>query len=75
MADDFKQPQTRNLHLRATFCYQQAATQLAGGLEKVKAQKRLEEASQWYGAAEVTKALQQMTPQTGIPVAAVPSEE
>lgn len=75
MADDFKQPQTRNLHLRAIHCYQQAAAQLAGGLEKVKAQKRLEEASQWYGAAEVTKALQQMTPPTGVPVAAVPSEE
>jgi hypothetical protein len=75
MADDFRHPQTRNLHMRAIHCYQQAATQLAGGFEKVKAQKRLEEAKQLYGAEAVTKALQQMAPQTGVPVAALPSDE
>jgi tetratricopeptide (TPR) repeat protein len=62
MADDFKHPLTRNLHLRAIHCYQQAAALLTGGLEKVKAQKRLEEAQQLYGAEEVTKALQRMAP-------------
>jgi hypothetical protein len=74
MASDQKPPHTRNLHLRAVFYYQSAAAQLAGGLEKVKAQKRFEECKQMYGAAEVTKALQQMNVGPGLPVAAVSGE-
>ncbi len=62
MANDFKHPLTRNLHMRAAYCYQLAAAQLSGGLEKVKAQKRLDEAKQLYGEEEVTRALQRMAP-------------
>jgi hypothetical protein len=74
MAGDHKLPISRQLHLRAAHCYQQAFAQLPGGLEKVKAQKRLAETNDLYGAPEVAKALQRMNAGSGVPVAAVPSE-
>jgi hypothetical protein len=57
MAGDYKQPFTRGLHLRAALCYQTARNTLPDGLEKLKAQKRIDEAGEIYGKEVVARAL------------------
>lgn len=57
MADDYKQPFTRGLHLRAAVCYQTAKATLPDGLEKLKAQKRIDEAGEIYGKEIVARVL------------------
>jgi len=53
----FKQPQRRGLHLRAAWCYELVSASLAGSLEKIKAQRRIDEAVSLYGQAEVDRVL------------------
>jgi|GEM_PF-2448742 len=60
MADDFKQPQKRNLKLRAAFWYKVAAHQLADGLEKSRAKRRIDEVEVAYGRFEVDRAMTRM---------------
>jgi len=60
MADDFKQPQKRNLKLRAAFWYKIAAAQLSDGLEKVRAKRRVEDTEVTYGKFEVERAITRM---------------
>ena len=60
MADDFKQPQKRNLKLRAAFWYKVAALQLNDGLEKSRARRRIEDAELAYGKFEVDRAITRM---------------
>lgn len=66
-----KQPQRRGLHLRAAWWYKQAQSQLAGGLEKVKAEKRLAELTTMYGSEAIARlsatAASNPTP-VGVPV-------
>lgn len=57
MAEQAKPPHSRGLHLRAAFHYQSAANLLPDGLEKLKAQKRIDEAGEIYGKTEVARAL------------------
>lgn len=57
MADDYKQPFTRGLHLRAAVCYQTAKATLPDGLEKLKAQKRIDEVGEIYGKEIVARVL------------------
>jgi hypothetical protein len=57
MADDYKQPFTRGLHLRAALCYQQAQNVLPDGLEKLKAQKRIDEVGEIYSKEELQRAI------------------
>jgi hypothetical protein len=57
MAGDYKQPFSRGLHLRAARYYQLAQNSLPDGLEKLKAQKRIEEAGDIYGKDVVARAL------------------
>lgn len=57
MAGDYKQPFSRGLHLRAALCYQTALSSLPEGLERLKAQKRIDEAGDIYGKDVVTRAL------------------
>ena len=57
MAGERKQPQARGLHLRAVHHYQTAIVLLDGGLERLKAQKRIDEAGEQYGKDEVQKVL------------------
>lgn len=49
MAGSYKQPFTRGLHLRAALCYQTAKDTLPDGLEKLKAQKRIDVVGEIYG--------------------------
>ncbi len=51
-----KQPFKRGMQLRAARCYHLAIQNLASGLERVKAQKRLAEAAALYGKAAVDRA-------------------
>lgn len=51
-----KQPFKRGMQLRATRCYHLAIQNLASGLERVKAQKRLAEATTLYGKEAVDRA-------------------
>jgi hypothetical protein len=60
MADDFKQPQKRNLKLRAAFWYKIAAIQLSDGLQKSQAKRRIADAEVMYGAFEVERAITRM---------------
>ncbi len=60
MADEFKQPQKRNLKMRAAFWYKIAAQQLTEGLEKARAKRRIEEAELAYGKFEVDRAITRM---------------
>jgi len=53
LAGSAKPPSKRGLHLRAVHCYETAARDLAGSLEKIKAHKRIEEASALYGRDEI----------------------
>jgi hypothetical protein len=53
----FKQPQRRGLHLRAAYCYELVSANLAGSLEKLKAQRRIDEAVSLYGQSEVDRVL------------------
>lgn len=57
MADDYKQPFSRGLHLRAAQCYQTAHATLPDGLEKLKAHKRIDEVGEIYGKEIVARAL------------------
>ncbi|HEX5106723.1 MAG TPA: DUF1559 domain-containing protein [Pirellulaceae bacterium] len=57
MANDYKQPFSRGLHLRSALCYQTALDQLPDGLEKLKAQKRIDEVGEIYSPEEVARAL------------------
>ncbi|MDX1948525.1 MAG: DUF1559 domain-containing protein [Pirellulaceae bacterium] len=57
MAEKAKQPFRRGLHLRAVYCYQVAADQMAGGLEKIRAQKKLDEAVVIYGRDDIQRTL------------------
>jgi hypothetical protein len=45
------------LHLRAALCYQLALRSLPDGLEKLKAQKRIDEVGAIYGKDVVDRAL------------------
>lgn len=51
-----KQPFKRGMQLRAARCYHLAIQNLASGLERVKAQKRLAEANALYGKEAVDRA-------------------
>lgn len=57
MAKEHKQPHARGLQLRAVYLYQVAINQLPGGLEKVKAEQRIDEARGIYGEEEVNLVL------------------
>lgn len=57
LAGRMKPPQRRGLHLRAIYCYELIGASLTGGLEKVKANKRLAEAVTMYGQAEIDRVL------------------
>jgi hypothetical protein len=57
LADRFKQPQRRGLQLRAAYCYEMASAGLASGLEKIRAQKRIDEAAAIYGREEIDRVL------------------
>jgi hypothetical protein len=57
MAGEYKQPFSRGLHLRAALCYQTALNSLPEGLERLKAQKRIDEAGDIYGKDVVARAL------------------
>jgi hypothetical protein len=57
LAASHKQPFQRGLHFRACQLYQAAISQLASGLDKLRAQKRVDEARSWYGHEEVLKAI------------------
>lgn len=54
-ASQAKQPQRRGLHLRAAWWYKQAQSQLAGGLERVKAERRLAELTTLYGSEAIAR--------------------
>jgi len=60
MADDFRQPQKRNLKLRAAFWYKIATAQLSDGLEKSRAKRRVADVEVMYGAFEVERAITRM---------------
>jgi hypothetical protein len=55
MAEQLKQPQARGLHLRAAFHYHSAALLLEDGLEKIKAQRRIDEAIAIYGKDDLER--------------------
>jgi hypothetical protein len=57
LAPRLKQPQRRGLHLRAAYHYAVVKSNLAGGLETVKAQRRIDEAAALYGQAEIDRVL------------------
>jgi len=57
MAGEYKQPFMRGLHLRAVYCYRAAQNTLPEGLEKLKAQKRIDEAAEIYGKEALERAL------------------
>jgi hypothetical protein len=61
MADDYKQPFTRGLHLRAVYQYQMAAAQLAGSFDRLRAQKKLDEAIAMYGKDDIERSLGRAT--------------
>jgi hypothetical protein len=66
MAGDYKQPFTRGLHLRAALCYRSAQNTLPEGLEKLKAQKRIDEVTNIYGKEVVERALAPAAPRTAV---------
>jgi hypothetical protein len=57
MAGKFKQPQRRGLHLRAVHCYAAVAPTMPPSLEKVKLQRRVDEAAELYGREEIDRIL------------------
>lgn len=57
LAAKFKQPQRRGIHLRAAYCYELVSTGLAASLEKIKGQRRIDEAIALYGREEVERTL------------------
>ncbi len=62
LAAKFKQPQRRGVQLRAVYCYELVGASLANSLEKVKAQRRIEEAASLYGREEVDRILAPLRP-------------
>jgi hypothetical protein len=64
LAQELKQPFSRGLELRAAYYYQQAVGQMEG-LEKVKAQQRLQTIRQTRGVEEVDRALGSLVPSAG----------
>jgi hypothetical protein len=57
LAARFKQPQRRGLHLRAIYCYGTVASRLATSLEKIKIQRRIDEATRLYDREEIDRVL------------------
>jgi hypothetical protein len=62
LAGRFKPPQRRGLHLRAVYCYGQVGPKLASSLEKIKAQRRIDEAAGLYGREEIGRVLAPLMP-------------
>jgi hypothetical protein len=62
LAAKMKQPQRRGIQLRAVYCYELAGASLANSLEKVKTQRRIEEAVSLYGREEVERILAPLRP-------------
>ena len=57
LAPRLKHPQRRGLHLRAAHHYALVISKLGGGLETVKAQRRIDEAAALYGQDELDRIL------------------
>ena len=62
LASRFKPPQRRGLHLRAVYCYGLVGPKLANSLEKIKAQRRIDEAVGLYGREEIDRVLAPVLP-------------
>jgi hypothetical protein len=62
LAARFKQPQRRGLHLRAVYYYALVKSKGASGLETVKAQRRIDEATALYGGEEINRILAPLQP-------------
>ena len=58
LAGKFKLPEKRGLHLRAIYCYELGTPEAASSLQKVRQQKRLEEATTLYGAELINQILE-----------------
>jgi hypothetical protein len=65
LAGRTKPPQRRGLHLRAVHCYGLVGPKLAGGLEKLNVQRRIDEAAGIYGRKEIDRVLAPLAPQGG----------
>lgn len=65
LADRLKLPQRRGLHLRAVHWYGFVVPKLGGGLEKLKVQRRIDEAAGIYGREEIDRVLAPLAPHGG----------
>jgi hypothetical protein len=67
LASRAKSPSRLGLHMRAVHFYQMAVSQLTGSLEKIKAQKRIDEATAFYGRDEVELVIAPLRQKQGEP--------
>lgn len=57
LSESYKPPQKNHLQLRAAYCYGTALPLMNGGLEKIRVQKKLDEAEQYYGKETIARAI------------------
>lgn len=70
LSEAYKPPQKNHLQLRAAYCYGTALPLMNGGLEKIRVQKKLDEAEQYFGKETIARAIRGAS--FGAPVEAAP---